>query len=69
LEYANDQELTDRIQVDRQALRSLVRYYGRDKDVSVSFSASALGRRVIYQPEENILIIHEVPEGLRASLG
>lgn len=71
LEYANseDVQLEDEIHIEKSVLKPLVRYYGKDKDVSISFSGHALkAQRVTYNPERDELTIHRVPVALRAQL-
>ena len=70
LEYANSDAvaLDDEIHIDRPALRPFIRYQGKDKDVSVSFTSNVYGRRVTYDPADNVLTIREVPVSLRAQL-
>jgi nucleoid-associated protein len=69
LEFANEREISDEIDLDRKSLRTLVKYYGRDSDVSVSFAAKAYRNRVRYDAEQDILTIHPTPAGLRTQLG
>jgi nucleoid-associated protein len=68
LEFANERELAGEIEIDGKSLRPLVRYYGQDRDVSVSFKASAYQTRVTYNQEADALTIRPVPDSLRSQL-
>lgn len=71
LEYANSDEvqLEDEIHIERSVLKPLVRYFGKDKDVSIGFSGRALkAQRVTFDPGRDELTIRGVPAALRAQL-
>jgi nucleoid-associated protein len=68
LEFANDREVAGEIEIDRTSLRALVRYQGKDRDVSVGFNASALGTRVVFDRVADTLTIRGVPASLREQL-
>ncbi len=63
-----DQPPPERVHLNRQYLKRYVRFYGRTRDLSVSFSSDQLGRGVTYVPEEDILYIHQIPESLKKQL-
>ena len=53
------------IYTDRNSLKRYVRYFGRDKNMSISFSADLLGSGIIYDEQTKSLTIHQVPKSLR----
>lgn len=69
-EFARNQEtpLSDEIRPDRRRLRSLVKFSGRAKGVTLSFSSDAIDQTVIYDPESGSLTIRELPATLKQQL-
>jgi|GEM_PF-1500151 len=53
---------------DRGRLRRYVRFYGRDQDMSISFSTATLGRHIVYDEAGGTLVIREIPKALKAQL-
>lgn len=53
---------------DKAKLRKLVRFAGRDKDLSVSFSSAQLGKDVVYNRETGELILKKIPKSLLQQL-
>ncbi|MGK0500284.1 MAG: nucleoid-associated protein [Oceanicoccus sp.] len=53
------------IYTDRSSLKRYMRYFGRDKDMSISFSSDRLGEDVIYDEEAGSLIIKRIPKSLK----
>lgn len=68
LTFANERSVSDVIEIHNPALRRLIRYSGKDKDVSVGFNAAAFGTRVTYDSERDELTIKRLPGTLRAQL-
>jgi nucleoid-associated protein len=61
--------LTNRLaQIDKSALRGLVRYQGNTRKLSISFDADLLGRTVRFDPASKHLTITELPPSLLAEL-
>ncbi|MFC1747523.1 nucleoid-associated protein [Pseudomonadota bacterium] len=58
----------EELRVDRRSLRRYVKFSGRDKDLSVSFSTYHLNGRVTYNDETDTLSIHGLPNALRSQL-
>lgn len=58
----------EELRVDRRSLRRYVKFSGRDKDLSVSFSTFHLHGRVTYNEETDTLSIHGLPNALRSQL-
>ncbi len=56
--------LNDNFIPDRSALKKYIRYTGRTRDVSVSFSNESLGREISFDPENNTLTLKELPASL-----
>lgn len=53
---------------DRKKLRSYIRYSGKNKDLSISFSASLIDNEVVFDPQTNTLTLHKLPESLLKQL-
>ena len=53
---------------DRKKLRGFIRYSGKNKDLSLSFSASLLDKDIIFDKSSNELRITKVPESLLKQL-
>lgn len=62
--------LTNRLPaVDKKALRSLVRYQGKTKQLSISFDADLLEQDIVhFDPATKHLTVKELPESLLADL-
>ena len=58
----------DTLHVDRNSLRRFLRFTGREKDLTVSFSATAMPERVQYNVEKDELTIKGLPKSLREQL-
>ncbi len=58
----------EEIKVDRRELRRYVKFMGRDKDLSISFSTYHLHSRVLYDEESDTLTIKGLPNALRNQL-
>ncbi len=66
LEHVNksDEQINNEILLDKRGLRRLVRYSGRNDEMSITFNASLLGERVQYDAENDTLKIKGIPESL-----
>ncbi|MBE0483299.1 MAG: nucleoid-associated protein [Bacterioplanes sp.] len=53
---------------DRKKLRNYIRYSGKHKDLSISFSASLLDSDVVFDGHKNTLTLHKLPESLLKQL-
>jgi nucleoid-associated protein len=62
--------LTNRLpDVDKKALRSLIRYQGKTRQLSISFDADLLEQGIVqFDPTSKHLTIKELPESLLADL-
>lgn len=66
LDYAQEKhQIPNEFSPDKNVLRKFVKYSGHDKDVSVSFKAGLLGKRVTYDPKSDTLEISPTPNKLR----
>ncbi|MCW8884692.1 MAG: nucleoid-associated protein [Motiliproteus sp.] len=64
----HDSPLQEEIPADRRGLQKFVRYSGSMKGISVSFSEMLLGEQVVYDAENDTLIIRGTPPTLRKQL-
>ena len=61
-------EPMQRVHTDRASLKRYGRIAGRDKDISLSFSAAAIGDAVEFDPQAGTLLIRRLPKGLKEQL-
>lgn len=61
-------ELTNEIQINKSALRGLVRYAGQGKGISISFESRNLGSSILFNEAKRTLTIKEIPNALLAQL-
>lgn len=64
----NQQLPKTEIYTDRNSLKRYVRYFGRDKDMSISFSADMFGADILYDEAEGTLTIKRIPKSLKQQL-
>lgn len=57
-------ELRDEFIPDRSSLKKYIRYTGRSREVSISFSNELLGRSISFDPESETLTLRELPASL-----
>ena len=53
---------------DRGSLKRYIRFFGRDKDMSISFSADMVGQDIIYDEHSGTLTIKRIPKSLKQQL-
>jgi nucleoid-associated protein len=53
---------------DRARLRSYAKFFGRDTDMSISFSTNSFGQSVEYDSDRDALVIKQIPKSLRQQL-
>lgn len=58
----------DEIHTDRARLKRYVRFTGRDKNLSISFSSDRFGEGIIYDTDNDALIIKDIPKSLKQQL-
>ena len=56
------------IYTDRGSLKRYMRYFGRDKNMSISFSAEMYGQDIVYDEQAGTLTIKQIPKSLRQQL-
>lgn len=64
----NQQIPKPEIYADRNSLKRYVRYFGRDKNMSISFSADLFGAGIVYDEQAETLTITEIPKSLKQQL-
>lgn len=53
---------------DRKQLRNYLRFTGKNNDVSISFASSSLGKEVEFDPNQEVLMIRNLPKSLLRQL-
>ena len=56
------------IYTDRSSLKRYIRFFGRDKDMSISFSADMYGQDIVYDEHADTLTIKRIPKSLKQQL-
>ena len=56
------------IYAHRSSLKKYVRFYGREKDLSISFSSDRMEDNIIYDADSGSLTFKQVPKSLQAQL-
>ncbi len=64
----NQQQPQAQFHPDRSRLKKYVRYYGRDKNLSISFAANMYGQQINYHADSDTLSISQIPKSLKAQL-
>ena len=59
---------TEEIHTDRARLKRYVRFSGRDKNLTISFSSDRFGEGIVYDSDNDTLIIREIPKSLKQQL-
>lgn len=62
------EEPKEEIYAHRNSLKKFVRFYGREKDLSISFSSDMMGENVIFDPESGELTLKMVPKSLKQQI-
>lgn len=60
----NQQTPQEEIYAHRSSLKKFVRFYGREKDLSISFSSDMMGDNVLFNPTTGELVFKTVPKPL-----
>jgi len=58
----------EEIYAHRNSLKKYVRFYGREKDLSISFSSDRMDDNILFDPENGSLTFKQVPKSLQAQL-
>jgi len=64
----SDEPVDEELMIDKKSLRRYVKFSGRDKDLSLTFSTNQLNETVIYDESTESLIINQIPKGLKKQL-
>jgi nucleoid-associated protein len=56
------------IYTDRSSLKRYVRFFGRDKNMSISFSADQFGEDILFDEQTGVLTLKNIPKSLRQQL-
>lgn len=56
------------IYTDRNSLKRYVRFFGRDKNMSISFSSEMIGHDILYDEASGTLTIKQLPKSLKQQL-
>ncbi len=66
---SENQEIPQKeIYAHRNSLKKYVRFYGREKDLSISFSSDRMDDNISFNPETGSLTFKQVPKSLQAQL-
>lgn len=68
--FVSDQQETPSptLNTDRGSLKRYMRFFGRDKNISISFSSDLFGEHIRFEPESGRLTISAVPKSLKQQL-
>ncbi len=61
-------EVKNEIYTDRSSLKKYVRFFGRDKNLSISFSSDMFGDNIVFDEDNDELILKQIPKSLKAQL-
>ncbi len=64
----NQEAPQEEIYAHRNSLKKYVRFYGREKDLSISFSSDRMDDNITFDPETGSLTFKQVPKSLQAQL-
>lgn len=64
----NQQSPKTEIYTDRSSLKRYVRYFGRDNNMSISFSSEMFGEDIVYDPQSGSLTLKRIPKSLKLQL-
>jgi nucleoid-associated protein len=64
----NQETPQQEIYAHRNSLKKYVRFYGREKDLSISFSSDRIDDNITFNPETGSLTFQQVPKSLQAQL-
>jgi len=64
----NQEEPKKEIYTHRNSLKKFMRFYGREKDLSISFSSDMMGDNVIFNQETGELTLKAIPKSLQQQL-
>jgi len=56
------------LMIDKRSLRQYIKFSGRDKDLSLTFSSNQLNESIFYNEDEETLTLTNIPKGLKKQL-
>lgn len=62
------QTVKEELHTDRASLKRYIRFFGRDKNISISFSADMFGEHIQYDAQSGTLTIKQIPKSLKEQL-
>lgn len=62
------EEPPSELYTDRNSLKRYTRLYGRDQNISISFSTAMVGSKIIYDERSETLTIRSIPKSLKSQL-
>ncbi len=62
------EEPKEEIYAHRNSLKKFVRFYGREKDLSISFSSDMMGDNVVFDLEKGEITLKTIPKSLQQQL-
>ncbi len=66
--YEHDQSMQPPPNPDAKSLKDYVRFAGRDKDISISFSSHLIDHGIRFNAENNSLVLEQLPAALQDQL-
>jgi len=64
----NEAEPDDELMIDKRSLRRYVKFSGRDKDLSITFSTNQLSTSIFFDEKADTLLVQNIPKSLRKQL-
>jgi len=61
-------DIDDTLMIDKRSLRQYVKFYGRDKDLSLTFSSKQLDENIFFDEKNETLILKSLPKSLKKQL-
>jgi len=68
IDDGNPDQSDDELMIDKKSLRRYIKFSGRDKDLSLTFSTNQLDESIFYNEKEDSLTITQIPKGLKKQL-
>ncbi len=65
---SKEKSVDAKIHIDRNSLRKFMRFTGRERELTISFTSDQLQNRIHYNQEKDVLTINGVPKTLREQL-
>ncbi len=62
------EDVEDTLMIDKRSLRKYIKFYGRDKDLSLTFSSEQLDQTIFFDEKTESLVLKKLPKGLKKQL-